>query len=148
MTINGIVKMVETLNAFYPYKFKPENNDSLIFGLRSEFSDCYDEPTLEVLEIKCKESRNPVDLREVKKRSKLLLNLYVNNYEAKLRAYNDHLAKGEADYSVLPSVFALFGDPDGKPSFEEMAESLRKGLNYSIGNLPIEYRTENGIKEV
>lgn len=148
MTTNGIVKMVETLNNFYPYKFKPENNDSLIFGLRSEFSDCYDEPTLEVLELKCRESRNPVDLRDVKKRSKLLLNLYVNNYEAKLKAYNDHLSQSVEEYNAKPSLFSLFGDPEPRDDYKEIAEELRQELNQAIKALPMEYRAENGIKEV
>ena len=148
MTSEAISQIIEILTAHFPARYKNEEIGQLGQSIAKQFSNISGQNFVAILEQRCKQTRNPVDLYEVAKRAEFLDNHLVTQYEAKLRQYAEHIAKGRENFDTTPDIFELFGAVGVVKDFDEYTEDYRRQLNEAIRNLPSEYRKKNGIKEI
>lgn len=148
MTSEAISQIIEILTAHFPARYKNEEIGQLGQSIAKQFSNISGQSFVAILEQRCKATRNPVDLYEVARRAEFLDNHLVTQYEAKLRQYAEHIAKGRENFDTTPDIFELFGAVGVVKDFDEYTEDYRRQLNEAIRNLPSEYRKKNGIKEV
>ena len=148
MTAEAIKQIIAILTEHYPARYKNEDVGQLGKSIASQFSNISGQSFVAILEQRCKATRNPVDLYEVARRAEFLDNHLVTQYEAKLRQYAEHIAKGRENFDTTPDIFELFGAVGVVKDFDECTEDYRRQLNEAIRNLPSEYRKKNGIMEV
>ena len=148
MTSEAINQIIAILTDHYPARYKNEDVGQLGKSIASQFSNISGQSFVAILEQRCKATRNPVDLYEVARRAEFLDNHLVTQYEAKLRQYAEHIAKGRENFDTTPDIFELFGAVGVVKDFDECTEDYRRQLNEAIRNLPSEYRKKNGITEV
>ena len=148
MTNEAISQIIGILTAYYPARYKNEDVKQLGRSIATQFSNISGQSFVNILELRCKQTRNPVDLYEVAKRAKLLDEHLVAQYEAKAAQFAEHIAKGRENFDTTPDIFELFGAVGVVKDFDEYTEDYRRQLNEAIRNLPSEYRKKNGIMEV
>ena len=148
MTSEAINQIIGILTAYYPARYKNEDVKQLGRSIATQFSNISGQSFVNILELRCKQTRNPVDLYEVAKRAKLLDEHLVAQYEAKAAQFAEHIAKGRENFDTTPDIFELFGAVGVVKDFDEYTEDYRRQLNEAIRNLPSEYRKKNGIMEV
>ena len=148
MTSEAINQIIGILTAYYPARYKNEDVKQLGRSIATQFSNISGQSFVNILELRCKQTRNPVDLYEAAKRAKLLDEHLVTQYEFKRSQYDDLMTKGRENFDTTPDIFELFGAVGVVKDFDEYAEDYRRQLNEAIRNLPTEYRIKNGIGEV
>lgn len=148
MTSEAINQIIGILTAYYPARYKNEDVKQLGRSIATQFASISGQSFVAILELRCKQTRNPVDLYEVAKRAKLLDDHLVTQYEFKRSQYDDLMTKGREGFDETPDFLSMFGAIGMVKRFDEYAEMYKKQLNEAIRNLPTEYRIKNGITEV
>ena len=148
MTNEAISQIIDILLAYFPARYKNEDVKQLGRSIATQFASISGQSFVNILELRCKQTRNPVDLYEVAKRAKLLDEHLVTQYEFKRSQYDDLMTKGRENFDETPDYLSMFGAIGMVKRFDDYAEMYKKQLNEAIRNLPTEYRIKNGIKEV
>lgn len=146
MTNEAITQAIKILIAHYPYRYQGEDMNALAQRIGSDFSDVSGKSFLYVLELKCRESRNPVDLNDVHSRALLVDTGKITNYEKKRMALEEHLATPRDQFRT-ESFFSMFAEDEPR-DYDQTSRELVEALNEAIRELPRECIEAYGIEEV